>query len=73
MFIAILVSLLWLDSFYFILEFITHTSHLPIEIAVPLGPLMKNLFASVLAEIIRNACSLICCLIKVVTFLFIYF
>lgn len=38
MFTAILVSLLWLDSFYFILEFITHTSHLPIEIAVPLGP-----------------------------------
>lgn len=24
--------------FYFILEFITHTSHLPIEIVVPLGP-----------------------------------
>lgn len=38
MFTVILVSLLWLDSFYFTLEFITHTSHLPIEKAVPLGP-----------------------------------
>lgn len=38
MFTAILVSLLWLASFYFILEVITHTSHLPIEITVPLGP-----------------------------------
>lgn len=37
MFTAILVSLLWLDSSYFIGEFITHTFHLPIEIAVPLG------------------------------------
>lgn len=38
MFTAILVSVLWLDSFYFSVEFITHTSHLPIEITVPLGP-----------------------------------
>lgn len=38
MFTAILVFLLRLDLFYFIVEFITHTSRLPTEIVVPLGP-----------------------------------
>lgn len=75
MFREILVSLLWLDSFYFIVEFIKHASHLPFEIAVPLGPLgdEKNLFASVPAQIIRNARGLICRLIKAVSFLSVRF
>lgn len=38
MFTAIPDSLPRLDSFCFIVEFITHTSHLPIEKAVPRGP-----------------------------------
>lgn len=75
MFTEILVSLLWLDSFYFIVEFIKHASHLPIEMDVPHGPLgdEKNLFASVPTQIIRNARGLICRLIKNVSFLSVRF
>lgn len=44
MFTAILVFLLRLDSFYFIVEFITHTSRLPTKIVVPLGPLWWKIY-----------------------------
>lgn len=75
MFREILVSLLWLDSFYFIVEFIKHTSHLPIwnSHASRASRWWKNLFASVPTQIIRKAHGLICRLIKNVSFLSVRF
>lgn len=74
MFTAILVSLLWLDSFYFIQEFITHTSHLPIEKALPPGPQWWKIYLPQYPlESSENACGLICCLIKIVSSMSIHF
>lgn len=59
-------------SFYCKIHYI-HISFAHWNSYVSGASVMKNLFASVLARIIRNARSLICCLIKIVSFLYIHF
>lgn len=42
---------------------------MPTEFLFPFRPQMRNVFVSVPTQIIRNVCSLICCLIKTASFL----
>lgn len=78
MFTAILVSLLWLASliFFFLFYFRSHYAHISFahwNSFASQALVMKNLFASVPVQIIKNACGLICCLIKIVSSPSIYF